>query len=510
MQNFGRLFVTKIYKLAIGIRNNTLFIIDYIKFNKFINKNKIHQKCQKVDSEIICITVIPWLGTSVPWYAITMALMLERKGKNVFILFVDMPFGDEGMFHRLQSYLILKILNKIPIKITKLSNYNDSEYCKDEITRLSKLNSLHYAHGETNYALRKSYEFIVEKQLKSISAKLVSFFEKENLRQIILPGGIWGPSSVISLLAEKNNVQLTTYDSGENELIMSISGIAATLSDIPYSFEQLLNNPEDKSFSIQKGQEQLQKRKQGEDLSSFAGSHLIKPTTNLKFGDQYYLILLNSVWDTAALGIHTVYGSMIEWIFDSIEWILNNTDSLIIIRQHPAERVKEIDNTDVYKEKINIRFSNNKRIIFIDAAEDINTYNLIEKSLCVLGFSSTIVVESVALGKPAIIVSSAYYSEFDIVYSATDKKEYYMYLKQALEHNLVITPEMRDRAYICNYITQSCNYYLTKFTPIRNNYIKWSKLTIDELEKDYLPLKAILKNKPISLLQHERTLNDLK
>ena len=135
---------------------------------------------------------------------------------------------------------------------------------------------------------------------------------------------------------------------------------------------------------------------------------------------------------------------------------------------------------------------------------------MIEKSLCVLGFSSTIVVESVALGKPAIIVSSAYYSEFDIVYSATDKKEYYMYLKQALEHNLVITPEMRDRAYICNYITQSCNYYLTKFTPIRNNYIKWSKLTIDELEKDYLPLKAILKNKPISLLQHERTLNDLK
>jgi len=69
---------------------------------------------------------------------------------------------------------------------------------------------------------------------------------------------------------------------------------------------------------------------------------------------------------------------------------------------------------------------------------------------------------------------------------------------------------MKDRACISNYITQTCNYYNTEFTPLRNNYLKWSRLTLEELEKDYLPLQAILKNTPLSTLQHERIFDDNK
>ena len=69
---------------------------------------------------------------------------------------------------------------------------------------------------------------------------------------------------------------------------------------------------------------------------------------------------------------------------------------------------------------------------------------------------------------------------------------------------------MNDRACISNYITQSCNYYKTDFTPVRNNFLSWSNLTLEELEKDYLPLQAILENTPLSILQHERIFNDSK
>ena len=100
------------------------------------------------------------------------------------------------------------------------------------------------------------------------------------------------------------------------------------------------------------------------------------------------------------MGIHTVYESMLDWILDSIDWVLNNTDKTILIRQHPAERGKQIDNTDTYKEKIESKFGINKRIIFIEARQDVNSYDLIENALCVLGFSSTIIVESVMHGKP--------------------------------------------------------------------------------------------------------------
>ena len=114
------------------------------------------------------------------------------------------------------------------------------------------------------------------------------------------------------------------------------------------------------------------------------------------------------------------------------------------------------------------------------------------------------------LGKPAIIVSNTYYSNFGIVYSARDKKEYYMYLKKSSQNELIITQEMKDRACVSNYITQSCNLYRTEFTPVRNNYLQWSKSNLDQLEQDYLPVQAILKNIPLSILQHERNFKHAK
>lgn len=502
----GRLFTRKIYNLIFRIRNISWFILDYLKFEKFLKKQKLNKHLKKIDKEIVCVTVIPWLGTAIPWYASTIALMLNQKSKNVFILFVDMPFGDDELFHKIQSKLIYKILKQLPIKLIKLSDYNDSGSDSAEIQHLSKLNSLHYVHGETNTELRQSYEIIVEKQLALIYSKIESFYKEESFNRIILPGGIWGPSSVISLFAKKNNTQLTTYDSEENIFLMSIFGIAAQLNDIPYFFEKLLNNPKEKSFAIQKGLDQLNNRREGNDL----GSHFLETTDTIDFGDDYYLMLLNSVWDTAALGLHTTYDSMIDWILDSTEWVLKNTEKSILIRQHPAERNKHINNTDLYAEKIKNRFGNNKRIKFIHAKDDINTYDLIENAACVLGFSTTIIVESVMLGKPAIIVSCTYFANFGIVYNANNKKEYYMYLQKSSRGELKITQDMKDRACISNYITQTCNYYNTEFTPLRNNYLKWSRLTLEELEKDYLPLQAILKNTPLSTLQHERIFDDNK
>jgi predicted glycosyltransferase len=186
---------------------------------------------------------------------------------------------------------------------------------------------------------------------------------------------------------------------------------------------------------------------------------------------------------------------------------LNNSEKTIIIRQHPAERVEVINNTDSYENKIKAIFGENKRVIFIEAKKDINTYDLIENSSCVLGFSSTSIVESVALGKPAIIVSNTYYADFGIVYNANSKKEYYGYLQKASYDKLEVTQEMKDRACVSNYITQSCNWYKTEFTANRNDFLKWSSKSMDELRSDYLPLRAIVENIPISILQNKENIN---
>jgi len=490
-------------KIKNSIGKNSRFLFDYLQFKKFLENQQIEKQVKKTDDKEICIAVLPWMGTAVPWYAITIALILGKKNKNIFILFDDMPFGDDELFHKIQSKLILKTLKRLEVKWVKLSDYNSIVTDNEEIKYLSRLNSLHYTRGETNYELRQSYERKIQKQLTQIYSKVNNFYNLETPSQIISPGGIWGSSGVFSLLAKKNNSQISTYDSGESILLLSIFGVAAQLKDIPFAFNAIVENSEQKQLAIVKGQEQLQKRREGDDTHS----HFTDATNTSEFGDDYYLMLLNSVWDSAALGLHTVYDSMIEWIIDSIDWVLNNTEKTIIIRQHPAERVDVINNTDSYGKQIESRFGKNKRVIFIEAKRDINTYDLIENASCVLGFSSTSIVESVALGKPAIIVSSTYYAKFGIVFNANNKEEYYEYLQKATKNDLTVTQEMKDRACISNYITQTCNWYKTEFTPNRNDFLKWSKQSLEELEKDYLPLHAIIENKPVSLLQHEEIKN---
>jgi hypothetical protein len=488
------------------ISKNGRFFLDYIKFNNYISTQNVDVKEIKTDNRQ-CVVVLPWMGTAVSWYAITMALMLNRQGQDVFILLDDIPFGDDELFHKVQSKLIYRILNKTKLPFKLLSDYKDSNSINDDVlNQLSELNSLHYTKGETNKELRTVYEKKILKQLSTSYSKQETFFINESFSQIILPGGIWGSSGISSFFAKKHNVQLTTYDSGESLLLLSIFGVAAQLNDIPYSFNKVMESQDEKNFAIEKGKEQLQKRRNGQDMYQHFGNS--KGLADIP--KDYYLILLNSVWDSAALGLHTVYESMIDWIFDSIKWVLENTDKKIIIRQHPAERASNINNTDAYGAKIQDKFSKNERVIFIEAKNDVNTYELIENSLCVLGFSSTSIVEAVALGKTSIIVSSTYYADFGIVHNANRKKEYYDYLLKASTHSLEVTEEMIDRAYICNYITQSCNWYKTKFTPNRNDFLKWSKQNIKELEKDCLPLKAILEDIPVSTLQHRRKFNDSK
>tara|TARA_Y200000002_G_C22640899_1_gene646909 strand:- start:27 stop:1580 length:1554 start_codon:yes stop_codon:yes gene_type:complete len=502
----GRFIFDRINSIITRIKKSIEFFYDYLKFKKFLKNQKIDKQIEILDHEKICITVIPWLGSAVPWYSVTIALMLYKRGKSICILFDDMPFGDDKLYHRLQSKLIFNILIKLPIKLIKLSDYQSLKLSSREVDRLVKLNSLHATHGENNLVARRSYEKIIKDQLSLIYSKIAALYEEEKFPQIFLPGGIWGSSCIFPLFAKKNNTQITTYDAGESRLVLSVFGVAAQLQDIPYSFNKILKNPKEKKFAIEKGFTQLEKRRTGNDMISYFQD----ATNTSQFGNDYYLMLLNSVWDSATLGLHTVYKSMNEWMLDSIEWVLKNTEKKIIIRQHPAERVKDLNNTDLYKEQIEKRFGINKRVIFIEAKKDINTYNLIENALCVLGFSSTIIVESVALGKASIIVSRTYYADFGIVYNAKDKREYYMYLTKASISDLLITQEMKDRACISNYITQSCNWYKTEFTPVRNNFLKWSKLNLQDLENDYLPLQAILNNRPLSIIQHEHNFKDVK
>ena len=126
MQNF----LSKINKIGIRLKQSAVksskFFLDYLKFKKFLKRQNIIIKDNTQEKKSFCVVAIPWLGASVPWYAITIAILLNQKEKNAFILLDDMPFGDNVFFTKIQAKLIRKILKRIGIPYKILSQYGDT------------------------------------------------------------------------------------------------------------------------------------------------------------------------------------------------------------------------------------------------------------------------------------------------------------------------------------------------------------------------------------------------
>lgn len=493
-------------KIKNSIGKNCRFVLDYYQFKNFLNKQRLNLKKNNNNAYDICIVLQPWLGTVVAWYANVMAIILAQKEKKVCVLVDDITFGDDKFFFNLQSFFIKKIAhfnNAIDIFILSEFTQNDFKTIDEAlIDKIIDLNSIHYTKGETNINQRELYKKTIKPQYENIYMQYNSFISQIKFDKILIPGGFYGSSYIGVTISKSRSIQVITYDADENYMLFSIDGIAAHLSDFSISFNNIFSKDEDRIFAIEKGMNKILERMQNKDeMYKLFNKNVICDIELLNEG--YYLMLLNSVWDATTLGMHTVYDKMVDWIIDTIRWILEHTNKTIVIRQHPAERNKLAKGNDDYEKIIQNIFGNEVRIVLVAPEDDINTYALIKKSSTVVGFCSTSVVESVALGKPAIIVSSTYYANLGIVYNANSKEEYYSYLYKSSKNELEVTQEMKDRACVCNYITQSCNWYKTEFTPNRNNFLKWSKRSLEEIEKDYLPLQAILENKPVSLLKHK-------
>jgi hypothetical protein len=481
------------------------FYQDFLYYKKFLSEIFPRDSLATTGEKIIHIVISPWMGTAVPWYSITIGLLLSKKNYNVKFILDDLPFGQSVSFFAFQKRLIGMILYRVNlhfgIKWSALSDYasNEIPINRDLVNKIAQLNSIHFTKGELNAEKRSAYEEKIKPQLVEAQKLYKAYIDIESPKKFLLPGGIWGNSGILMQLCRENIIEAATYDSGDELVLFSHNGVASQLKDIPSVFHKVWSNEEERNFARDSGKNFLTNRMNGLD-GGFSFFNEKSLTIN---DDEFYLMLLNSVWDSAALGLHTVYTSYFEWVISSINWVLDNTTSKIVIRKHPAERVPSLDNTDNYLYRIEELYKNTSKVIFIDSLQDISSYQLIKRAKCVLGFSSTAIVEAVALGVPSIITSSAYYADLGVAYTADSEAQYHHYLREAANKRLHVSAEMQAKACVINHITQRCNWVKTKFTPQPQNFQVWVRYkSIEPLESD-LVMQALVENTPTSYLKHK-------
>lgn len=479
------------------IKSHLLWLYSVIRVYILASKIRNHHSNDKC----IAVYVTPWFGTLVTIYTIYLGLLLKHKyGRKLKFIFQDVVLCDRKINPRFQyGYLfILKlILRNVGDVITTSSISFDKK--THTISALSKK----YAHIDFVHDYKTEiidYETNCYKKhlgdLNLLNTSIESLLEihANDMDFIIAPGGLSLSTGILRELCGKKNIRFVSFDSGRmGEYILSVTGVASYLDDAALAYKRLYHNLSNHSKSaIKKSVNQsISDKRSGKD--KFRSQASTSNTSNYTFGNKHksVLLILNVCWDGASLGQIKIFESQLDWILNTINWVLNNTNYNVYIRQHPAERFDFAKSNENYKLHL-ATYLNNPRVKFISSSDDCSTYYLIEKSNLVVTLTSTIALESIIMGIPAMSISDCYYVKAGIVKSPNSVIEYYNLISALVEKSDVSCNFSYDKVYFLYYIAQVMTWIETDFLP-SDNYKLWLKYDLDMIfELPYV--KSILES----------------
>lgn len=455
------------------------------------------------------VVVAPWLGTSVPWFTVAVGLLLARNGHSVTFVVDDCPFGRNFARHLFIMQCIgavLKRLNSrhLVIRVSQVDHSRElTPEMESEAERLAVLNGVWQLRGEMAVQGRAAFVDRCRAQLRAAYPAIQELTRAAKYDFLFVPGGVWGTSGIWYSCAERSGIRFASFDSGGyGTAMLAVNGIACQLQDIPTAFALLRDQGSSAAASHAKAEAALEmdRRRAGVDAfsSQIQGSHS---------GDARYdggiLLALNSSWDSAALGLHTIFANNSEWIVKTVAFLLENSNSPVIVRQHPAERLEIARTSDDYRSLLSDHFGDNPRLHFIAATDHINSYAMMARVKALIVYTSTIGIEAVANSKPVITPSNSYYSNLGFVHKASSLSEYQGLLLRACSGKIHVTEAERDNALICYYLTQCCNWVFTAFNP--GDFSEWSNRSIEQWNADQTVqkvLESLVSNVPIAYLNH--------
>ncbi|PKQ68755.1 hypothetical protein BZG01_03290 [Labilibaculum manganireducens] len=491
------------YFLKVSISNNNMRN-SYYDYSKYFKDNLSKFKNNK-EGEKICFIIGPWGGTSTPWFTITLSfLMLFKKKCNISFIYVDIPFPKYDYAYFIDQYFISKLLKLINknFNVITLSDVHEFEGEIDHLDQFVKNNMTHYTKAKCFIEENDILYAEIEKHLETVQRRAIKLFETIDIDKLITPGGVWAYSSIFVIESKKHQIPFFTFDSTYGCITFTRNGIASQQQDIEEAFDLLMSNDESEIDSIyNRAKKEFFLRQRGEDIFNY---QLVKKTG--KSYDFEVVFILNIDWDSSAVGLHNKFENTIDWITETVQYILGHSTYKIAIRQHPAERCDSDKSNYSLKTILDEKFGENPRFKFISAYDKVNTYDLMDKCKIVLAYTSTMAIEAAAMGKSVIIAGNCYYQNLGFLHHSETKDEYFQKIEEALNDKLNNFEFQERNAWVTYYLTQICNRAWTDFTPLFVDFEKWVvkdfMVLSEEVEVSKL-LESLDENKPYAYVMHE-------
>lgn len=454
------------------------------------------------------VVVMPWVGTPLPWFAMMLAFGLARRRRPIVFIWDDTPFPAPSDYIDLQNRIISQMLRKQArgCRIIRLSELPVSPLSPADVAQVNQLADINVQWALRGALTLAEHEPLADAMRASLSqalGRIRSLMSAETFRYLLAPGGTFGSSGLFLWLGTQHQLRVATYDAGLRFMTASPTGVAAQHFDLPRAFDRLLHaEASTRAQMVHYAEAELNNRRHARDLARYqtvaSTTHPVAPSGAL--------IPLNVEWDASALGRHTIFRDRTDWLESTIPFILENSDSHITIREHPAETQQQAAHRISF-EPLHIRFGGTPRLKFVSAEAPVNTYNLVDGASIVLPFVSTIGIEAAALGKQVIVAGEPYYAGLGFVWAPKTRDQYFEWLARALSGDLSPLPEQRERALLCYYLAALGNVVWTDFTPQPQDFWNWverapadffAEAALDDL------LTSVDQDIPLALVRHTR------
>lgn len=419
------------------------------------------------------VLITPWMFTPAPFFAFECGLALASTGSQVKWLWdAGNVFLNAGRPR--EVYAIREIFDLLPKGMETVAvhgletceSFEDSEF----LALLIYENAVRELKGEDKVAEFLAANPGLPAAMREHVNRIESLLTQENFDWLLLPGGVWASSGIYARIASRLGIDYTSYDSGPGELFVGKNGPAAHFPDIPPSLSAILDIPlEERTELVAEAEKSLRIRMAGQD------EYRLQPKPAGTCGDEKcdVLVPLNYRADTAALCRQKIFESVREWIVALCEWAEQNPRIHLVIRQHPCERIPEFRGSDRWDLHLGRFSSLGERLRFVNAEDDINTYDLLAKAKVVLPFTSRVGIEAAMMRKPVLLGSHCYYSGCGFTLDAGSREEYFSLLGSALRGERNPDAEQAARAGLCYYLAERCLSLRTCFTPQPQDYAQW-------------------------------------
>lgn len=493
---------------------------DLINFLKTVDSNDF-QEVNQVKN--IGILVTPWLGTPVPWYSLIIGVLLRYKGHGVTFFINDMWISNEysipyGKYIQ-QCKEIIKVINKNQIikknfdliylgkEKKSLLTIEDEEKIK-ELAQIATIRQFE-SSGDADTEKYKESTIKWKKIFDEFYPNIISALSKENWEKIIIPGGLFLDSGLFFEAAKKRNIKVVTYDSSPTSVFIGINTCAARNGNVKEAVDTLVERGEGGKI-YKKAINILEMRRSGKaDIAPHMNSEVIQKCVYNKpqsKNDYDVVVFMNVEYDTAALGTHNVFENDLEWIDETVKYIIENTDLKIAIREHPLQRLFGKNSLCSKIQKI----AENDRTCFFQYDANVNSYSLIEAAKCIVVCTSTIGLEAAMLDKPVILESDCYYSDVRCVKQARTKEQYFQYISDSISNPVQMTRADKERISIYYYLTQMYGSIRNGFSPQPDSFARGIKNTFNQLRmrRDVnIQIECIEEEKPLCLMLYEADQN---